>query len=119
MYTANPALYEKDFVGEGFQWVNCNDWEGCMLSYLRKGNNPDDSLLIVANFTPVVRENYRVGVPKGGVWKELFNSDAMEFGGSGVGNAGQVEAEKISWDNQDCSVNLRVPPLGILVFKVE
>lgn len=119
IYKDNPALYQKDFTGDGFQWVNCNDWEGCMISYLRKGSNLDDTLLVVANFTPVVRYNYRVGVPRHAKWKEIFNSDASMFGGSDVGNQGGAWSEEIAWDNQGYSVNLTVPPLGVLIFKAE
>lgn len=118
LYRENPALYQKDFTGDGFQWVNCNDWEGCLISFLRKGKNVDDTLLVVANFTPVVRYDYRVGVPFTGEWKEIFNSDAMEFGGSGVGNAGSAWSEDLPWDYQNASVKLTIPPLGVLVFKL-
>jgi 1,4-alpha-glucan branching enzyme len=118
LYRENPALYEKDFTGDGFQWVNCNDWEGCMISFLRKGKNVDDTLLVVANFTPVVRNDYRIGVPFHGEWKEIFNSDAMEFGGSGVGNGGSVWSEELPWDYQNASIKLSIPPLGVMVFKL-
>ena len=118
LYRENPALYQKDFTGDGFQWVNCNDWEGCMVSFLRKGKDVDETLLVVANFTPVVRHDYRVGVPFNGEWKEIFNSDAMEFGGSGVGNTGSVWAEELPWDYQNASIKLSIPPLGVLVFKL-
>ena len=89
-----------------------------MISFLRKGKNVDDTLLVVANFTPVVRNDYRIGVPFHGEWKEIFNSDAMEFGGSGVGNGGSVWSEELPWDYQNASIKLSIPPLGVMVFKL-
>ena len=92
LYRAEPALYELDFDPAGFEWIDCNDSEGSTLSLLRKGKSPADLLLVVLNFTPVPRHNYRVGAPRGGFWKEELNSDAWIYGGSGQGNLGGVEA---------------------------
>jgi 1,4-alpha-glucan branching enzyme len=117
VYRNNPALYEVDFDGSGFSWINCNDWESSVVSFLRKGKNPEDSIVVVCNFTPVIRENYRVGVPKHCHWQEFFNSDAVEYGGSGVGNCGGFWSDQIGWDNQPYSLNLRLPPLAVIMFK--
>jgi 1,4-alpha-glucan branching enzyme len=117
IYNNNPELYEVDFDYRGFEWVNCNDWEGSVLSYLRFSQDKKSVMLIVANFTPVVRYNYRVGVPKLCHWKEILNSDAYEFGGSGVGNGGGFWSDDLQWDNQKYSINLTLPPLAVLFLK--
>jgi 1,4-alpha-glucan branching enzyme len=119
IYKENPALYEIDFVHTGFEWVNCNDWESSIVSFLRKTNNKEDSILIVANFTPVPRYGYRVGVPKHCNWNEIFNSDSQEYGGSGIGNLGGFWSDDISWDNQPFSLNLTIPPLSLMMFRME
>ena len=118
LYKDNPALYQIDFDHQGFEWINYNDWEGSVLSFLRYGKNRDkDVILVIANFTPVPRYNYRVGVPKLCHWEEILNSDATEFGGSGVGNFGGFWSDDLQWDNQRYSINLTLPPLGIMMFK--
>ncbi|HBD94420.1 MAG: 1,4-alpha-glucan branching enzyme [Spirochaetes bacterium GWF1_31_7] len=117
VYKENPALYQKDFSQDGFQWVNCNDWESSVLSFLRKSDDETETLLIVANFTPTLRHEYRVGVPKHSHWDEIFNSDATEFGGSGNGNCGGFWSDERAWDNQPYSINLTLPPLGVIILK--
>ncbi len=119
MYRNQPALYQDDFNYTGFEWIDCGDWEGGVLTFLRKGYDPDDTILVVCNFTPTVREWYNVGVPAGGMWKELLNSDAKEYNGSGVGNAGRVMATNSSAHGRPFSVSLKLPPLGVLFFKRE
>lgn len=119
LYKNLKAFYEIDFDYRGFQWVNCNDWEGSVVSFLRRGDDKEDVILVVANFTPVVRHNYRVGVPYHCNWKEILNSDAVEFGGSGVGNVGGFWSNEIPWDNQNFSLNLTLPPLAVLYFVPE
>jgi 1,4-alpha-glucan branching enzyme len=109
-------LYEKDFDQTGFEWIDLSDWENSVISFLRKGNSPEDMALVVGNFTPVLRQNYRVGVPKGGVWKEALNSDAKEYWGSGQGNMGKAEAHPVSSHGRSHSLSLTLPPLSILVF---
>jgi 1,4-alpha-glucan branching enzyme len=94
-YRATPALYEADFSLDGFEWVDCNDNESSVLSFLRKGPASNDVVLVVCNFTPVARQNYRVGVPRGGMWRECLNSDAGFYGGSGQGNLGAVETSPL------------------------
>jgi 1,4-alpha-glucan branching enzyme len=118
-YRATPALYRKDFTSDGFSWVDFHDWEESVISYLRHGTEGDDSVLVVCNFTPVVRHNYIVGVPCGGYWRELLNSDAALYGGSGVGNLGGVEASPVATQGHFHSLSLTLPPLGIVYLKHE
>jgi 1,4-alpha-glucan branching enzyme len=116
-YRSEPALYAKDFSPAGFEWVDCNDAPNSVVAFLRRGERWEDLVLVVCNFTPVVRENYRVGVPRGGFWRECLNSDAPGYGGSGQGNFGGVEASPLSAHGREHSLNLRLPPLGVLMFK--
>jgi 1,4-alpha-glucan branching enzyme len=118
IYRTEPALYERDCDPQGFQWIDCNDAEQSVVSLLRKGKSTDEVVLVVANFTPVPRYNYRIGVPTGGFWKELLNSDGGDYYGSGLGNLGGVEAEAIPQHEQPYSLNLTLPPLAIAFFKV-
>ncbi len=113
-YRSTPALYRHDFSPEGFQWLDCNDADSSTLAWLRKGDSAQDVVLIVCNFTPVPRENFRVGVPLGGQWHERLNSDARDYGGSGAGNFGKVEAAPLPSHGQNHSLTLRLPPLAIL-----
>ncbi len=115
VYRSEPDLYELDFEPSGFEWVDFNDVEKSIISFLRKGGK--NCFLVVCNFTPVPRFNYRIGVPFGGFWEEILNSDSEFYGGSGLGNMGGVLAEKIRFHGRDFSVSLTLPPLSILVFK--
>jgi 1,4-alpha-glucan branching enzyme len=117
-YRSEPALYQQDFCREGFQWMDCNYAEKSVVSFVRHGCNPNDMLLVVCNFTPIVRENYLVGVPSRGFWHEVLNSDTELYGGSGVGNFGGVEAGPVSAGEMYHSLMLRLPPLGVLFFKL-
>jgi 1,4-alpha-glucan branching enzyme len=118
VYRENPALHAKDFHVDGFRWINRGDWEASVLSFLRQdGANPP--VLVVCNFTPVPRHNYRVGVPRGGRWREILNSDAEYYGGSGMGNQGGVEAQPMPYADLHHSLTLTLPPLGVLFFKPE
>jgi 1,4-alpha-glucan branching enzyme len=121
IYRENPALHVLDDSPEGFEWVDANDSEQCTLSFLRKSSagsaGPGSSVLAVFNFTPVPRHNYRLGVPRDGVWQELLNSDAREFGGSGQGNLGGVTATPIPAHGRPLSLNLTLPPLGALLLR--
>ncbi|MEQ8477007.1 1,4-alpha-glucan branching protein GlgB [Fulvivirga sp.] len=117
LYTSEPAMYELGFSSDGFEWIELNDAQNSVLSYMRKGTKEKDTLIIVANFTPVVRENYRVGVSKAGAWKEIFNSDAAEYGGSGLLNKKAIKTAKTPYHGRDNSLQLNVPPLGISVLK--
>ncbi|WP_372722523.1 1,4-alpha-glucan branching protein GlgB [Immundisolibacter sp.] len=116
-YREHPALYEQDFTGDGFAWVDSQDWEASVLSFLRHGKRPEDTVLIVCNFTPQPRHNYRVGVPGGGYWQELLNSDAVIYGGSGAGNLGGVEAAPVATQGYFHSLFLTLPPLSVLYLK--
>jgi 1,4-alpha-glucan branching enzyme len=113
-YRAEPAWHELDFSPEGFEWIDYHDAQTSTLSFLRKARVSRDFVLAVFNFTPVPRYNYRVGVPRGGFWKEILNSDAKEYGGSGQGNYGGLHAESIQWQHRPCSLPLTLPPLAAL-----
>jgi len=119
LYLSQPALYEFDCDPNGFEWIDCIDADDSIISFIRKGSSTGGIVLAVGNFTPVPRYNYRVGVPRGGFWKELLNSDAMDYGGSGQGNLGGVEAAKIQLYNRPYSLNLTLPPLSILFLMSE
>jgi len=116
-YRNQPALYEKDFTHDGFQWIDFSDIDNSVIAFIRRSSNPGDMLVIVCNFTPVLRLNYRIGVPDSGYWREMLNSDAKEYGGSGHGNLGGVESAQIRCHGMDHSVTITVPPLGMIVFK--
>lgn len=116
-YRREPALYTRDFTPRGFEWIDCNDVEQSVISFLRKGPDPGEVILVVGNFTPVPRPHYRVGVPSGGFWQELLNSDAWEYGGSGLGNFGGVQAADIAAHGRPYSLELTLPPLAVLFFK--
>jgi 1,4-alpha-glucan branching enzyme len=116
-YRAEPAMHVLDCDPAGFEWVDCNDAEGSVISLLRKGKAEGDCLLIVCNFTPVPRDNYRVGVPQGGWWDEILNSDAPLYGGSGQGNLGGHGAAPVPCHGRPYLLNITVPPLGMVVFK--
>ena len=117
LYRSEQALYEKDFDSSGFEWIDFNDTEGSVVSFLRKGDSGEKTILVVCNFTPVPRTDYRVGVPRRGYWKEILNSDATEYGGSGQGNLGGLEASSTPHHGRKYSLILRLPPLSISIFK--
>lgn len=119
LYRTERALYENDFSTDGFEWIDCNDSENCILIMLRKGNLPEDSLVIILNFTPVPREGYRLGVPHDGNWKEILNSDSKIFFGSGLENKSSCVAESTKWHGQPYSVCLILPPLSVIILKNE
>jgi 1,4-alpha-glucan branching enzyme len=118
-YRSEPALSTQDFTPAGFQWIDCNDVEQSVISFIRQGVAAEDMVLVVCNFTPVPRHHYRVGVPRGGFWREILNSDALDYGGSGHGNLGGVEAAPIPCHGRLQSLNLTVPPLGAVFFRCE
>jgi 1,4-alpha-glucan branching enzyme len=115
LYRDTPALYEIDFSGDGFQWIDANNGDMSALVYLRKGRSGDVAL-VACNFTPVPRDNYQVGVPRGGRWIERLNSDAPMYGGGGIGNFGGLEAAPLPCHGHFHSLSLRLPPLGIVIF---
>jgi len=118
VYRNEKALHEKDFSVEGFRWVQRGDWEASVVSYLRQSGDAPP-ILVVCNFTPVPRYNYRVGVPRGGRWREILNSDAQYYGGSGMGNQGGAEAQPMPYEEYSQSLTLTLPPLAVLLFKPE
>ena len=117
LYRSEPALYELDFDWKGFEWIDCNDALHSIICYLRKDSSTGDIILAACNFTPTVRQGYRVGVPHGGYWQEILNSDAVDYGGGGQGNLGGVEAEEIPFHGRPYSLNIILPPLGAVFFK--
>jgi 1,4-alpha-glucan branching enzyme len=119
LYRGEPFLHTMDFNSAGFEWVDCKDFQRSIISFLRRGQNPNDQLLFVCNFTPVVRQNYRVGVPLEGYWKEILNSDAPLYGGSGQGNFGGLSTVPLPIHGRPFSLNMTLPPLGIVIFRPE
>ena len=117
LYQTDPALHDRDFDPDGFEWIDCNDWEQSVIAFLRKTRTTNEVILVVCNFTPVPKYHYRVGVPRGGFWRELLNSDAAVYGGSGLGNSGGVEAAPVPAHQRSHSLALTLPPLGVLFFK--
>jgi 1,4-alpha-glucan branching enzyme len=117
VYREQPALHQLDNDPAGFEWVDCNDTVASVVSLLRKGKSADDVVLVVCNFTPIPRENYAVGVPFGGYWRELLNSDSADYGGSNLGNGGGVNAEPVPAHGRPYSVRLTLPPLAALFLK--
>lgn len=119
LYKNESSLYEFDCNPNGFEWVDCQDNEQSILAYLRKGKYFKDSILVVLNFTPVPRWDYRIGVPLGGYWKELLNSDATEYGGSGIGNYGGVWSDNHWHHGREHSISIKVPPLSVMMFQLQ
>ncbi len=115
LYQAETALHERDFDSTGFEWIDCHDYEHSILSFLRLSDT--QKLVCIFNFTPVPRENYRIGLPENGKYQEVINSDAKIYGGSNLGNSGTVYAEQKAWMNQPFSAELTLPPLSIIVLK--
>jgi len=116
-YRGEPALHEVDFDPAGFEWVDCTDHLRSVVSFLRRARDPARVVLFVCNFTPVVRSNYRVGVPTGGRWAEILNSDATLYGGSGQGNFGGAEAAPVPAHGRPWSLSLTLPPLAVIAFQ--
>ena len=117
LYQSEPALYEVDFDYHGFEWIDFRDAEGSIISFIRRGKNPEDFLVFVYNFTPVARMGYRVGVPKGGFYKEVMNSDSGSYWGGNMGNFGGIWAEDVPWHGRTSSLSLTIPPLSMVVMK--
>ena len=115
LYRSTPALHQLDFSDAGFRWVDCDDADVSVISFLRQGTG-DELALVACNFTPVPRPAYRIGVPRGGRWRERLNSDAADYGGSGQGNLGALQAEALGTQGFDYSLNVRLPPLAVVVL---
>jgi 1,4-alpha-glucan branching enzyme len=119
LYRATPALYELDAMPEGFAWIDSTDTDQSCLSYLRRGRDPRDLAIIVCNFTPVPRHGYRIGVPEPGRYAERINTDAAEYGGSGIGNYGGVGSEPVPWHGHAQSLRVSLPPLATTIFTLD
>ena len=119
LYRDTPALHRLDCDPDGFMWIDVTNAAESVVSYVRRSRDPHELAVIVCNFTPVVRENYRIGVPRPGRYRERINTDAVDYGGSGVGNAGEVHADAHPMHGQGYSVSLRLPPLGALIFTAD
>ncbi|MGI9549760.1 MAG: 1,4-alpha-glucan branching protein GlgB [Aurantibacter sp.] len=117
LYKNSPALYEKQFSDQGFEWIDYNDAENSVLSYIRKGHDVENDLVVISNMTPVVREGYQIGLPHKGSLREIFNSDAKKYSGSGVGNTKAIKIEKAAWQNRPYSAIINLPPLAVIVLK--
>lgn len=117
LYKTEPALYEVDFDWHGFEWIDCSDSENSVISFIRRAKNTDDFLVFVFNFTPVPRFGYRIGVPQGGFYREVLNSDSEIYWGGNIGNAGGVYADSVPCHERQYSLNLTLPPLSVLIFK--
>ena len=116
-YRAEPALHQLDFEAPGFEWVDCHDHANSVISYLRRGRDPEDVVLFICNFTPVPRTGYRFGVPAEGFWAEILNSDSELFGGSNLGNAGGVASEPVACHGRANSIRVTLPPLAVVAFR--
>lgn len=119
LYKHTPALYEKAFSTEGFEWINYGDHENSVIAFIRKGHDQKNDIVVVCNFTSVVRENYKIGLPRKGSLKQILNSDAKEYYGSGVGNPDKIKIVKKPRDGKPYSADVTLPPLGITVFQYE
>ncbi len=119
VYQKELALHEQDFGPDGLEWVEGNDWENTVISFLRKSPLKDELILVVCNFTPVPRYHYKIGVPRDGSWRELLNSDEKIYGGSGLGNQGGVKADSSACHGKKYSLSLTLPPLGVFFLKNE
>jgi 1,4-alpha-glucan branching enzyme len=116
-YRSQPGLWQRDFVPEGFDWIDCNDVQNSVVSFLRRDADGKVRVVVACNFTPVPRHNYRLGVPYSGFWREALNSDARDYGGSGQGNFGGVNTRPLPVHGYEQSVSLTLPPLGIVVLE--
>ncbi|MDH5203646.1 MAG: alpha amylase C-terminal domain-containing protein, partial [Nitrospirota bacterium] len=117
LYQSEPALYEVDFLYKGFEWIDFRDTEQSVISFIRKAKDPHNFLVVVCNFTSVPRIGYRIGVPEKCFYNEMLNSDSQIYGGSNLGNAGGVNADKIPWHGRPYSITITLPPLSVLIFK--
>ncbi|MCD6544931.1 MAG: 1,4-alpha-glucan branching protein GlgB [Flavobacteriaceae bacterium] len=118
LYKNTPALYEKAFSNEGFEWINFSESENSVISFIRKGHDRINDIVVVCNFTSVVRKNYRIGLPRKGSLKQVLNSDYKKYFGSGVSNSKKLSIEKKAWDNREYSTEITLPPLTMVAFKI-
>ncbi len=117
IYRSHPALHQVDFHSSGFEWVDLNDVQNSIIAFLRRAEQQEDFVLVACNFTPVVRANYSFGVPVGGFYQEILNTDAAAFGGSNVGNGGGVMSTAEPKHGRAQSISITLPPLAVLAFR--
>jgi 1,4-alpha-glucan branching enzyme len=117
LYISVPALHEIDFEQSGFEWIDCNDNQRSLISFVRWGKQKEVAVVFACNFTPIPRNDYRIGVPFGGFWEETLNSDAANYGGSGIGNLGGANAEEVPFHGRSHSLSLTLPPLAVVILK--
>ena len=118
-YCSHKALWQVDFDWEGFKWIDCNDNENSVISFIRRAKDKNDFLIILCNFTPEIRRSYRIGVPSKGIYVEVFSSDDKGYGGSGLRNAGDMETQEVPWHGREQSITLTLPPLSTIYLKVK
>jgi 1,4-alpha-glucan branching enzyme len=116
IYRETPALHAGDATPNGFEWIDGTNSPMSVIAFLRRGHGDDDVVVVACNFTPVPRHQYRIGVPRAGHWREIFNSDARDYGGSGHGNLGGVDAVPYPWNGRPSSVVVTLPPLGAIIL---
>ena len=119
LYKSEKALFQNQFTTKGFEWISHNDHENSVLSYIRKGNDENDQVIVVCNLTPVPREEYNIGAPKAGTLKEIFNTDSKKFNGTGNYHNKTIKTNKQAWDHREHCVTLKLPPLAMMAFKYE
>jgi len=112
-----PALHELDFDGAGFEWIDCHNWQDSVLVFVRRGSKSHDCLVVCCNFTPVLRQGYRIGLPAAGSYEEVFNSDSSWYGGSNAGNSGPIQSTAVPHHGREHSLTLTLPPLAAIVLK--
>jgi len=118
IYRETPALHRYEFDWRGFEWIDCQDTDNVVLSFLRRAD--EEFVVVVVNFTPVPRNGYRIGVPAGGHYREIFNSDSVFYAGSNMGNGALgLESDALPWMNRPFSLSLTVPPLAAIILKPE
>ncbi|MDH3321507.1 MAG: alpha amylase C-terminal domain-containing protein, partial [Flavobacteriaceae bacterium] len=118
LYKNSPALYEKAFSTEGFEWINYSDEENSVIAFIRKGHDSVNDTIAVCNFTSVIRKGYEIGLPRSGSLKQIFNSDFKKYYGSGISNSKAIEIKKIPRDHKPFSAKITLAPLAVVVFKI-
>ena len=119
LYQKYDALFVKDYDPSGFEWMSCMDADHSTVSFVRRGNSTKDQLLFVCNFTPVQRDQFRVGVPCAGKYEKILSSDELRFGGIGVENSKQVKAQPVMHDGREYSIQMNLPPLSVTVYRFD
>jgi len=118
IYKSEPALWQQDDSYDGFEWIDFHDADNSVVSFVRKSRE-GEMIVFIVNATPIVRHNYRLGVPRPGFYREVINTDAETYGGSNVGNLGGVQSEAVNWMGREQSILIQLPPLATLAFKLQ